>query len=63
MSFMILAVVGVLIWIFILVSVISKKKGKDSVSSNDPLDILKERLAKGEISSYEYEDLKRTLDS
>jgi len=62
MSFMILAITGIILWVTIIVMVAQKKRNTPP-ASNDPLEILKQRLAKGEISSYEYEDLKRTLDS
>lgn len=48
-----------LIWIFIVPNDLPYKK----TLSESPLDILKNRFAKGEITKEEYEESKKTLES
>lgn len=52
-------VVGLVIWAVIQMS--SKNQNITSGSSETPLDILKKRYAKGEITKEEYENMKRDL--
>lgn len=48
-----------LVWIFFIPSDIPYQKTKNE----DPLQILKKRFAKGEITKEEYEDSKKTLET
>lgn len=51
--------IALLIWIFFVPYDIPFRKNK----SEDPLQILKKRYAKGEITKAEYEDSKKVLNS
>ena len=56
---------GSIMLVIALIQYPKRKKEMDNLSKtvdNDSLTILKNRLAKGEISKEEYEDLKKTLD-
>ncbi|MGM0518924.1 MAG: SHOCT domain-containing protein [Campylobacterota bacterium] len=48
-----------LVFFFIIVSIFTKK---ESTKNESALDILKKRLAKGEISKEEYDELKKTIN-
>lgn len=60
MTMMILIVFLIILTVSVI-ALMSGKKSSSNKTADDPLEILKQRLAKGEISSYEYEELKRTL--
>lgn len=51
---------GLILGIFMLVRYLAN--GRGSSSRVDPIDILKERYARGEISLEEYEERKRNLE-
>ncbi|TFB25009.1 CcoQ/FixQ family Cbb3-type cytochrome c oxidase assembly chaperone [Filobacillus milosensis] len=53
----ILLIIAVLVWMFKP----SNKNNSDRFNNNESLDILKQRLARGEISEEEYERLKNKL--
>lgn len=53
---------GVLIFAVILLVRVWSNDGRRSSSRVDPIDILKERYARGEISVEEYEERKRNLE-
>ncbi|RXJ76967.1 electron transporter RnfE [Arcobacter sp. F155] len=48
-------------WLFIFYVLISLLK-KDKKDKDSAIDILKKRLAKGEITKEEYEEIKKTLE-
>jgi len=54
-----LIVLGVVIWL--IVKVVNQKINPDQPDNKTPLDILKERYAKGEIDKEEYEEKKRAI--
>ena len=62
---------GVFMWLiflalagFIVYSVMQSRKSDDSKTSNEtPLDIIKKRYAKGDISKEEFESLKRDIEN
>lgn len=61
-----LGILPVLFWgglIVLIIWGVKKLAGGGSISRKDPLDIAKERYARGEISAEEYERIKRDLSS
>ncbi len=60
---------GMLVFLILIVGVVylvvmgTKSKGHPGVSDEKPLDILKKRYAKGEITRDEYESMKKDLES
>jgi len=55
-------------WIFWLILILwaiktSRKNSCQQTNDGTPLDILKKRFAKGEITKEEYEDIKKTLNN
>jgi putative membrane protein len=54
-----LIVLVVVIWL--IVKAVNRKKNPVQPDNKTPLDILKERYAKGEISKEEYEEKKKTI--
>lgn len=60
---------GMLVFLILIVGVIylvimgTKSMGHQGVSDEKPLDILKKRYAKGEITKDEYEKMKKDLES
>lgn len=61
-GFFVLKVVLFLIGLGLLIYFIQKSKNNFSSQSKTPLDILKERYAKGEISEDEYNKMRENLD-
>jgi putative membrane protein len=59
---MILFWAAVIVFVFLLLRHLTAGQGAGSVSKNtDPLEILRERYAKGEIDTREYEERKKVL--
>ena len=61
--FNILLLIGIVVLIYVLIRKNWSQKGKGSSDSDDALQILKKRLARGEISSEEYKEMKDTLEN
>jgi putative membrane protein len=60
----------ILFWVVVIVCIVfairylvTGKEGPVERSAREPLEILKERYARGEIDTEEYEERKRTLES
>jgi putative membrane protein len=59
-----------LFWVIVIVGIVmlirylwsTQKQGSSTLDKRDPLDILKERYAKGEIDTQEFEERKSTLE-
>jgi putative membrane protein len=59
-----------LFWVVVIVGIVmlirylwfAQKKGLSTPDKKDPMEILKERYAKGEIDTQEFEERKRTLE-
>jgi putative membrane protein len=60
-----LAILAIIIWIGVTVTRNLKKSGstQDPTQTESPLDILKKRYAKGEISREEFEQMKKDIQS
>ena len=60
--FILLCGLGFAGFIYLIVYIIGKQgKGSGPATKNDPLDIARERYAKGEISKEEFEQIKKDL--
>jgi putative membrane protein len=55
-----LLVIGLLVYVIVQSQ---KTKGQTPTQNEDPLDVLKRRYAKGEISKEEYEKMKKDLEN
>jgi len=58
----ILLIIAIVVIVYLLLRDSSYKKKSTNYTSKDPEDILKERLAKGEINLEEYRELKKELE-
>lgn len=60
-----LAILAIIIWIGVTVTRNLQKSGstQDPTQTESPLDILKKRYAKGEISREEFEQMKKDIQS
>ncbi|MCF7741158.1 MAG: SHOCT domain-containing protein [Candidatus Marinimicrobia bacterium] len=58
----ILLIIAIVVVIYLLLRNSQNQSSRPRQSAKTPLEILKERLAKGEISKEEYQDLKKEIE-
>ena len=58
-EFIIRIVLSAVVLIVLVIILIRSKRGKTQVSARDSLDVMKERLEKGEITQKDYDDAKK----